>query len=154
MTTYRAPSGLVDIYCGTPSSANSVLYMIQATIRPFNPATAPPKTRPKSSDDDLQMGPFRPSKLVWSGEQRRGIAMRITDAVSIEDHVMKGMGLEFFIAKDIPLPPEMDTAMDQMISTPLSLQVEFWQEQMDRVKKVVEDAANIQATWYEKRTPG
>ena len=116
--TYRAPSGLVDIDCATPPSDNSVLYMIQADIRPFNPAVAPPMTRPKSFNDDLQLGSFRHRKLAWSEEQRRGIAMHITDAVSIEGHVMKALGLEFFLAKDIPLPTEMETAMGRVISTP------------------------------------
>ena len=149
-TTYRDPSGPVDIERATPTSANSVLYMIQAAARPFNPDIIPPLARPTSFNDDLHIGPFRPSKLAWSGEQRRGIAMHVNDAASIEGHVMKAMFLEFFRAKDISLPREIETAMDQMISTPVSLQVGFRREQIDRVKKVVEDAAALHADWYSK----
>ena len=116
--TQLAPSGPVSLDSVSPTSANSVLYMIKATVRPFNPAVIPPLARPAGFNDDLALGPFRPSKYVWAGEQRRGVAMHISDAVSIEDHVMKSLGLEFFLANDIPLPPEMETAMDQTISTP------------------------------------
>ena len=44
--------------------------------------------------------------------------MHATDAMSIPDHVMKGLDLEFFLAKDIPLPEEIPEAMDFMLPTP------------------------------------
>ena len=44
--------------------------------------------------------------------------MHITDAVSITDHVVKSLDLDFFLAKDIPLPEEISAAMTFMLSTP------------------------------------
>ena len=90
-----APLGNVLLDVVTPASAATALYMINATARPFRPDLIPPLARPTSFNDDLSLGSFRPSKHVWSGEQRRGISMHVADAISIPDHVMKGLGLEF-----------------------------------------------------------
>ena len=113
-----APLGDVLVNDVTPSSAYSVNFMINATARPFRPDIVPPIVRPVTFNDDLTLGSFRPSKHVWSGEQRRDVAMRVTDASSIRDHVMKGLDLEFFLAKDIPLPDEIGESMNFTLSTP------------------------------------
>ena len=148
-----APMGDVNVNEVTPSSADSVLFMINATVRPFRPDIVPPLVRPATFNDDLTLGSFRPSKHVWSGEQRRGVAMHVTDASSIQDHVMKGLDLEFFLAKDIPLPEEISDAMSFMLSTPLSLQVDFWADQLKRVRLLVDQAADLQQKWYQKVDP-
>ena len=136
-----------------PASAASVQFMISATVRPFRPDLLPPLVRPQSFNDDLNLGSFRPSRHVWSGEQRRGIATHVTDAVAIADHVMKSLDMDFFLAKDIPLPEEISAAMTFMLSTPLSLQADFWKDQLARVKQVVEQAKDIQAKWYQQVDP-
>ena len=145
-----SPIGLVSTTLVSPASALSTSFMINATVRPFRPACIPPMTRPPSFNDDLTLGSFRPSKLVWSGEQRRGVSMLISDASSISDHVMKSLDLEFFLAKDIPLPVETLTAMEFTLATPFPLQVDFWQDQLQRVKLVVEQASDLQNEWYSK----
>ena len=109
----------MDPFLVTPSSAASTTFMVKAAVLPFRPAVIPPMQRPVTFDDDLCLGSFRPSKLVWSGEQRRGIATHITDASSIEDHVFKAMDQDFFLAKDIPLPGEINEALTFAATTPL-----------------------------------
>ena len=79
--------------------------------------------------------------------------MRATDAISFPDHVMKGIDLEFCLAKDTTLPGEIHEAMDFMLSTPLSLQVDFWEGQLKRAKLVVGQAADLQQKWYRKVDP-
>ena len=127
--------------------------MINATARPFRPDIVPPIVRPATFNDDLTIGSILPSKHVWSGEQRRGVAMHVVDATSIRDRVLRGLGIEFFLAKDIPLPGEINEAMTFMLSTPLSLRVEFWEDQLKRVKLVVDQAADLQRKWYQKVDP-
>ena len=43
--------------------------------------------------------------------------------------------------------------MSFMLSTPLSLQVDFWTDQLARVKLVVEQASDLQREWYQKVDP-
>ena len=148
-----APLGNVLLDVVTPASAASVLFMINATALPFRPDLTPPLARPTTFNDDLSLGPFRPRKHVWSGEQRRGIAMHVADAISIPGHVMKGLGLEFFLAKDIPLPEEISEAISFMLSTLLSPQADFWTDQLARVRLVVEQASDLQREWYQKVDP-
>ena len=44
--------------------------------------------------------------------------MRVNDTISIMCRVMKGLGLEFFLSEDIPLPGEIKTALDFIAPTP------------------------------------
>ena len=94
------------------------MFTLWAAILPLRKNILPPIIRPGSFDNDQSMGPFRPNKLVWPGEQRRGISMHIADAISIADHVLKSSGQEFSLANDIPLPAEMADAAQYMKTGP------------------------------------
>lgn len=132
----------------TPSSTDSVLYTLRAAVLPFRESILPPLERPVSFNDDLLLGSFRPRKLVWSGEQRRGISMQIADAASIQDHAHKAMGQDFFLSKDIPLPGEIPLSLEFTTTTPYPIQGEFWREQLDRVQNLVGRAEPLQKEWY------
>ena len=73
--------------------------------------------------------------------------MLISDASSITGHVMKSLGLEPPLANDIPLPVETITAVNFTLATPFSLQVDFWQGQLKRVKLVAGQASDLQKEW-------
>ena len=89
------PLGPMGPLVATPSSTASALFTFKAAVLLFRKSAIPPIAQPVSFNDDLHLGPFRPRKLAWSGEQRRGISTHITDAASIQDHVQKAMGQEF-----------------------------------------------------------
>ena len=146
------PLGLMDPLAATPASAASTAFMVRAAVLPFRTSVLPPVARPVSFNDDLLLSSFRPSKLVWSGEQRRGIMMHISDAASIEDRVFKAIDQDFFLPKDIPLPGEIADALTFTMNTPLEIQVDFWREQLDRVQVLVDKAEEQQAFWY-SQTP-
>lgn len=65
--------------------------MIIKTARAFRPDLIPPLARPSKFNGDLSLGSLRPTMLVWPGEQRRGIAMRVTDAIAIDGRVKKSL---------------------------------------------------------------
>ena len=73
--------------------------------------------------------------------------MHINDASSIADHVTKALDMAFPLADDVPRPPAISAAMEFMISTPISPQVEFRAEQMDRLRLVVDQAEPRQKQW-------
>ena len=80
-------------------------FMQKAQIRAFDPNWIPPCVRPESYNNDLEMASFMPSRYTWAGEQRKGMVCHITDSKDPVDHTRKAMGLEFFIAKEVPYPP-------------------------------------------------
>ena len=82
----------MDLSVVAGDSAASVLYALRATVIPFRMDVIPPIVKSLPFDGDLKLGPFRPRKLVWAGEQRRGISMHIAYASPIEDHMMKSLG--------------------------------------------------------------
>ena len=137
----------------TPASAASVAYMINATVRPFRPHIMPPLVRPETFNDDLIMGPFRPSKHVWSGEQRGG-----GGHARDRRHVNPGpcherVGPRILPSQGHPLTRRNSRSYGFHAPHPLSLQVDFWKDQLNRAKLVVGQAYDLQQKRYQKVGP-
>ena len=131
-----------------PTDINATLlsFMREATIPIFSVDGLPSPDKPTSFNDDLRLGSFRPSRYTWAGEQRKGIAMHI-EASSIDDHLQKAIRADFFLSKEIPLPPEVIKSIGVIAnSDPRALRA-WWKLQLARVKGVVNCAADLQEIW-------
>ena len=131
----------------TGEDASALSLMKEATIPIFsvNGLTSPDK--PTSFNDDLRIGSFRPIRYTWAGEQRKGIAMHIMGASSIDGHLRKATKADFFLPKEIPLPPEVARSVRIIAeSGPKALRA-WWELQLDRVKGIVNCAADLQTMW-------
>ena len=95
-----------------PSKAITEEFMRNAHIRAFDPSWIPPCVRPDSFNNDLELASFMPGRYTWAGEQRKGMICHITDSKDPEDHTRKAMDLEFFIAKEAPLPSEVMASLE------------------------------------------
>ena len=122
-------------------------FMKNATIPIFSAEGLPSPHRPKSYNDNLRLGSFRPSRYTWAGEQRKGLNTFIEDSSSIEDHINKAVQSDFFLAKEIPLPPEVVKSLSIVArSDPQALRA-WWKLQLEKVRGVVRDASDLQAIW-------
>ena len=153
-TLFRTPSGTVGILSFTPHAISSAQFMIGASTHPFQPGRIPAISRPSFFNSDFAIGSIRTSKLIWSGEQRLGTSTHAGDTISITDHLMKGLLLEFFLENDTPLPAAIQSAIDFTVSTPFSTQVDFRTEQMDKVEILVDQSSKIQEQRYKNTDPG
>ena len=113
----------------------------------FNPRHLPIITPTIEANDDLKLTSYRPSRLVWAGEQRRGVNLTIEDATSPENHVDRAMGLEFFLAADIPLPSEIPPALEFINKNDPGNLKAFWPSQLGKLSLLVEKCAPAQTIW-------
>ena len=116
-------------------------------IEPFALDKVPPFTRPASYEDDLLLSSFLPRKLTWAGEQRKGISTHIADATSAADHLEKADREEFYLAKDIPPPPEIDSSMRVMTKYKGETLVKHWGQQLEDLRSLTLECDNIQRIW-------
>ena len=73
--------------------------------------------------------------------------MHIQDSSSIEGHIRKAINSDFFLAKEIPLPPDVLRSIGIVAdSNPQALRA-WWKLQLERVKGAVRDAADLQPIW-------
>ena len=72
--------------------------------------------------------------------------MHITDATSISDHLDKATREEFYLAKDIPLPHEIDEPLDALLNKPSDL-ARHWGSQLDRLETLTKECQGIQRIW-------
>ena len=116
-------------------------------IVPFALSMIPPFTKPGTCEDDLALSAFRPSRYTWAGEQRKGISMHIRDATSVADHIDKAMREEFYLSKEIPLPPEIETSLKVVAKYKEKTLVHHWGKQINDLRSLVDDCENIQRIW-------
>ena len=74
--------------------------------------------------------------------------MNIVNASSMEDHVLKALGQEFYLSKEIPLPEETTDSLRVVTALPTTVLKSFWTEQLDRVRTIVADSAITQQKWW------
>ena len=77
-------------------------------IPTFREVYRPLLTEKSKQNDDVKLPSYRPSRLVWAGDQRKGADLTIEN---VKTHVDAACDLEFFLAADIPLPPEIPDAL-------------------------------------------
>ena len=73
--------------------------------------------------------------------------MHIKDSTSIDDHLRRAIKADFFLSEEISLPPEVVRSVRiSADSDPKALRP-WWKLQLNRVKGVVNSAADLQTIW-------
>ena len=114
------PLGPMGTHVVAEPSTASVLSALRAAVLPFRKSDLPPLVRHVAFNDDLLLGSFRPSKMVWPGEQRRGISTHLTDDASPQDHVRKSTDRYFPWLTKFPLPEGISHALQFAMATPIA----------------------------------
>ena len=116
-------------------------------ISPFTDERVTGPDKPDSYNDDLRLSCSTPCAAIWAGGQRKKIQYNISDAISRTDHVGRAMKERFHLSDDAPLPPEIKTATEFLLTTPDREILCFWEAQILRLKELVGNCAPTQADW-------
>ena len=111
--------------------------MERARIPAFRAVDLPVYATTSDPNDNIRLSSYRPIRLFWGGEHRRGINLRIEDAYSKIDHIVKAIDREFFLAADIPLPPEIQPSLDTLCPQHAELLKRFRVEQIRFLRTLV-----------------
>ena len=124
----------------------------RAQAKTFEAGMIPPRPRQLSYNNDLELGAFSPSKFTWAGEHRKCLTCRITDSKGPAGHTFKAMGLEFCLAKPVPLPGEIRESLEFAQWADNHVVSQFSTDQLAKVRKIADDAKTTQQQW-EGRIP-
>ena len=73
--------------------------------------------------------------------------MQITDASSTSDHVEKAVREEFYLAKDIPLPDEIEASLNIITNNRRSTLSKHWDRQLEAIQTLTSECEGIQRIW-------
>ena len=73
--------------------------------------------------------------------------MHIDDASSIDDHMNKAANQDFLLARSIPLPDDVNESLSFIANTKPSHLRTFWNHQLKRVARWVDQTNGIQRIW-------
>ena len=121
-------------------------------IPPFRRDRVPSLGEQASSNDDLKVSHYESSPYTYMGQQRRGDFEPIKDADNHLDRIYKAIELEFFLARQIPLPEEMHEANKFITSAPPESIIAFRNKQLARLDTMITQAATTQKEW-QQQTP-
>ena len=99
--------------------------MERASVPQFDPDRVPGLAKHPSYNDDLRLGSFTQSKLVWADVQKKVLSPAITDPLSYSDHIIRAVQSEFPLGAEIPLPEELKTSLDWISTAPLRSWLSF-----------------------------
>ena len=104
---------------------------------PFDPLITADPPKPASYSDDITLPHYVASNRICAGEQRKGAHYNLPDATSRTDHVERAVQEPFYLADEIPLPPDVTRAMDFIPSTPDKAIRTLWRSQLSRLRSLV-----------------
>ena len=130
-----------------PSWLGSNEFMKKALIPKYVSDWVPKLVDSKDYNDDLILGSFEKNKRIWAGLQKKGVSPEIIGALSYEDHIAKATGTLFPLTMDTPLPGEINESLEFLKSTDPKLVLSFWEIQLERLLRLVEDCSTTQSEW-------
>lgn len=71
----------------------------------------------------------------------------ITDSTDAIDHARKALGMEFFLAKPVHLPTEVNKSLVFIRELDTADVTDFWPDQLRQVRNVVNDAKCVHQQW-------
>ena len=90
---------------------------------------------------------YRPSRLVIEGWRRRGINLRLEDAISKFGRVENATVLDFSLSADIPLLPGIPPPVEFISKTPPESIKILWCEQLRCLSSLIEECAPSEVIW-------
>ena len=121
-------------------------FVKQARIPSFDVKAVPFLRKHESCNEDLFLGSFTKSNLIWAGSQKKGTPPAFA-AESYLDHIDQALKQDFPLSSPIPLPPEVIASLDWISTTDPKAVMAFWREQLSSLTRLVTAAAPIQASW-------
>ena len=112
----------------------------------------PPPVKPPDFNDDLRIEHYASNTLVLFGMQRKGIYTSFPDAQTAQEHIDKALEMEFELSSETPLQRDVEKALEVISNTKKKDMEEFWDDQLKKVKTLVQDSLKKQNDWN-KRTP-
>ena len=129
-----------------------IAYTVKNPIWPFRKDKVPRLDEQASTNVDITLSHYESSPYTYMGKQRRGDFVPIKDADNNLGRAKNAIGLELFLARQIPLPEETQEANKFPTSAPPESIIASWNKQLARLDTTIAQSATIQEEW-KQQTP-
>ena len=119
----------------------------RADVDEFDPTKSPIMARCNDCNDDLSLGCFQKSSLIWGGSRKKGVSPAIENAEDYLDRIDQASNATFPLGMDLPVPQEVQESMNWLANTDPSEILPFRTEQIDRLMMLVSQCAATQEQW-------
>ena len=119
----------------------------KARILNFDAALLPIVSKKDSYNDDLKLEHFQSSARHHAGKQRKGVVDEHMECLSMLEHVNTALSSPFFLSLSVPIPASIRDAALFIRDSPAGSIVQFWDEQLSAVDKLILDSEETEAAW-------
>ena len=122
-------------------------FSTKASIRPFDASRLPKVSKQTSYNDDVKLEHFQSSSRLYAGKQRKGVIDEHLECLSMQEHIDKALSSPFFLSLEVPLPLSIKEAATFIKDSPPELILNFWDEQLSSLDKLIMEASSLEHSW-------